>query len=79
VGLIAVAPYHPESRWRPRQLSPGQAALALLANVVPVRQRPDDALAALQPAVLRAVALKGRTGDAAETAAALLRSLDGGR
>jgi len=76
VGLIAVAPYQPGGRWRPQRLSSGHAALALLANAIPARYRPAAALAALEPAVLRAVALKGRRGEATETAAALLRHLE---
>jgi hypothetical protein len=75
VGLIAVSQYQSGASWRPRQLSPGQAALALLANTVPARRRPEAALAALQPVVSCAAALKGRRGEADETAAVLLRTL----
>jgi hypothetical protein len=79
VGLVALSHYQPGARWRPRLLSPGQAALALLANAVPVRHRPAAALAAVQPAVMRALTLKGKRGEAEDTAAALLRRLEEGR
>jgi hypothetical protein len=76
VGLVALSLYKAGARWRPRRLSPGQAALALLGNTVPARHRPDAVFAALHPSVTHAVALRGRRGEADETAAALLRTLD---
>jgi len=76
VGLIAVSNYRSGARWRPRRLSPGQAVLALLANTVPARRRPADALAALHRAVSQAVAMRGARGEALETAAAILRTLE---
>jgi len=76
VGLIAVTQYSPGARWRPRALSPGEAALALLANTVPARSRPAAALAALRHVACQATALQGKRGDAAITAEALLRRMD---
>src|SRR6266567_1082434 len=46
VGLVMVTEYKAGARWRPRQLTPGQAVLALLANTVSARRRPDKALGA---------------------------------
>jgi hypothetical protein len=43
---------------------------------VPVRRRPDASLRALERAIAGTVVLKGRRGDAAETAAALLALVD---
>jgi hypothetical protein len=76
VGLIAVTEYQEGARWRPRRLSPGQAALALLANTVPVRRRPAAAVAALHQVICHATALKGARGEAERVADALLSSMD---
>jgi len=76
VGLVAAATYAPDARWRPRRLSPGRGILELLAHTVPARARPRDALGALRSAIFAAPVLKGQRGDAVETAAALLRTLD---
>jgi hypothetical protein len=73
VGLVAVTEYQTGARWRPRPLSPGQAALALLANTVPARTRPAAALSVLQRVVSQAATLKGKRGEADEVAAQLLK------
>jgi hypothetical protein len=75
VGLVAVSEYRAGARWRPRQLTPGQGILALLANTVPARERPAAALAALQQAVVHAPVLKGMRGEAAEVADLLLERI----
>jgi hypothetical protein len=77
VGLIAVTGYKPGARWRPRPLTPGPAALALLANTVPARSRPAAALAALQQVVTHATALKGWRGEAEATVEAILNGVQG--
>ena len=76
VGLVVMSEYKPGSRWRPRGLSPGQAVLALLANTVSARLRPQLALRTLEKAVSHAPALKGTRGEAEETAESLLNGLD---
>jgi hypothetical protein len=76
LGLVVAARYAPHARWRPRRLSPGRALLEVLRHTVPARTRPRDTLAALRPAVSSAPVFKGARGDAAETAAALLETLD---
>src|SRR5262249_46651795 len=35
LGMIVLTEYRPGARWRPRRLSPGQAALAVIENTVP--------------------------------------------
>src|SRR5262245_30093797 len=45
VGLVLITRYVNGGRFRPRALSPGRAALALLANTLPVRSRPATVLA----------------------------------
>jgi hypothetical protein len=76
IGLIAFSAYHPEARWRPVPLSPGQGLLALIPHTVPVRRRPQASLAALQRAVEGARVLKASRGQAEGTAAWLLRHVD---
>jgi hypothetical protein len=77
VGLVLVSEYKPNARWRPRQLSPGKGALALLAHTVPARRRPERALRTIQQVVSRAPVLKGLRGEAEAVVAALVKSLDG--
>ena len=67
---MAVSAYRDGARWRPRRLTPGQGVLALLANTVPARDRPAEALAALQRVVSTAPVLKGSRGEAADVKSA---------
>lgn len=64
VGLIVVTNYRPEAVWRPRLLSPGEAALALLANTACARTRPGFALKTFRQVTRRALTLKGERGGA---------------
>jgi hypothetical protein len=77
VGVVMVTHYEEGARWRPRKLSAAEGALEMLANTVPARTRPEAALAALKAAAQGAEILKGKRGDARETAAALIARLDG--
>ena len=76
VGLVAVCTYKEGAKWRPRSLSAGQGALALLANTVPARRNPERALAAIQRVVSSAPVMKGTRGDAASVACSILKTLD---
>lgn len=77
VGLVVVSEYKAGARWRPRRLSAGQGALALLNNTVSIRRQPEEALAALQEVVFRAPVIKGSRGEARNIIDSLLDSLDG--
>jgi hypothetical protein len=76
VGLVVVSEYRAGARWRPRTLSPGLGALALLSNTVPARRAPERALVALERVVARAPVLKSRRGEAAAAAPIILRALE---
>jgi hypothetical protein len=76
VGLVVVSEYKPGARWRPRTLSPGQAALALLANTVSARFQPREALATLKRAVGRAPVLTGARGGVEEVVETMLTELE---
>ena len=76
VGLVMVTEYKAGARWKPRQLSGGQAVLALLANTVSARRRPEKALGALQRAVADAPTLKGVRGEAEALAPSILARME---
>jgi hypothetical protein len=75
VGLIAVASYRAGARWQPSPLSPGKGLLELLPHTVPARFRTEVTLATLTRVVSDALILKGKRGDAQQTAEALLQRL----
>lgn len=64
VKLVVVSKYKPGTKWRPRQLSAGEGALALLSNTVSARREPETALVALNQAVSKATIVKGDRGEA---------------
>ena len=72
VGLVAITSYRPDGRWRPRELSGGRAALAMLASTISARSQPQLALKLLARIARKAVVLKGNRGEAAQTAAEIL-------
>jgi hypothetical protein len=74
VGLIVVSRYRAGARWRPRRLSAGQGALALLANTIPARKRPEAAFATLKQVVPAAHILKGVRGEARDVVDSILQS-----
>ncbi|HYP26528.1 MAG TPA: hypothetical protein VE262_07415 [Blastocatellia bacterium] len=76
VGLVVVSQYRQGRRWRPRRLSRGEGALALLANTVSARVRPEKALSTFQRVVTEAPIIKGVRGEAGEVVEAIFRGLD---
>ena len=60
IGLVVATSYREGARWRPRQLLPGRAVMALLAHTVSVRRKPERALTALRQVVADASVIKGR-------------------
>jgi hypothetical protein len=76
VGLVIVSEYKSGARWRPQTLSAGQGALALLANTVSARSKPETALSTLRHVVTHAPVLSGKRGEAKEMAASLLAMLN---
>jgi hypothetical protein len=75
VGLVVSSHYKAGTRWRPRPLSAGEAAMELLANTIPARGRPKAVLATLSQALAHAQALKGNRGEADIVAPRLLEAL----
>jgi hypothetical protein len=75
VGLIVVSRYKAGAKWRPRQLSPGKGALALLDNTVSIRRQPERAFETVERIVATAPVLKGQRGEAKEIVMPLLQSV----
>jgi len=76
LGLVLVGGFKAGVRWRPRPISSGQAALALLANAVSVRRNPEQALATLQKAVVRGESIQGMRGEAGEIVTSILQRIE---
>ena len=72
VGLVVASTYKPGAHWRPRNLSPGLAVLALLSHALPARRQPRMALEVLQRAVKRARVVKSSRGEAREVVDSIL-------
>jgi hypothetical protein len=72
VGWILVTQYRPAEMWEPRDLTHGQAILALLANAAAARYQPGFLFATFRAAVRGSVALQGVRGDATAFAHHLL-------
>lgn len=76
VGHVIATQYADGATWKPRELSEGEAVLAMLAHTVPARRDPATVLEVLDRVARRAVALKGARGDADEAAARILARID---
>jgi hypothetical protein len=74
-GLIVETKYVPGSRWAPEELGRGAAALALLVNAVPTRDRTEATVQVVGRAAEGATLLKGDRGEADEAAPLLLAAL----
>jgi hypothetical protein len=64
VGLVVMSVFRSGGEWRPRRLSPGRGALAMLANTVAARRIPQVALATLHQVVTRARVIASERGEA---------------
>jgi hypothetical protein len=73
VGLVVMSEYKPEAKWRPRTLSAGQGALALLANTVAARRQPETTFATLRQVVAGAPVIQSARGEAREIVDSLLQ------
>jgi hypothetical protein len=75
-GLVVFCQYKSGALWRPRLLSPGRAALMLLANAAAARRKPKAALKTLQKVVLQAPVLKGTRGEASSIVRSIMAVLE---
>lgn len=72
ISTILVSTYRPGVEWLPSTLSAGEGVLAMLANTVPARSRPAEALRAISRAVEGATVLEGDRGEASSVVSQLL-------
>jgi hypothetical protein len=64
IGLILFTQYKRGAQWKPKRLSPGQAAFELLMSTIPTRRQPELAMGTLYQIASSAVVLKGIRGEA---------------
>jgi len=75
LAAVVVTRYRPGAEWQPERVSTGQGVLALLANTVPARERPQESLRAVSRAAAGAIVLDGDRGEAGSAAQAMLDAL----
>ena len=78
VGLVIVSRYKAGRRWRPRPLTAGEGALAMLENTVSARREPQAALSTLRLALARSLVFKGIRGEAEQVVDFIFATLDKG-
>jgi hypothetical protein len=76
VGAIVVTSFRPGAEWKPRRLSAGEGALALLGNAVPVQERPSEVMRSSAQATRDALVIESERGEADAVAPLLLAELD---
>lgn len=76
IGLVALTAYKSGARWRPRTLSAGRGALAIVDNTVSMRRQPEKALLAIHRAVSESVIIKGTRGEAASVTDEILKWIE---
>ncbi len=76
LGMIVITTYKQGAEWKPKRLSPGAGAMALLANAVPAMERPEEVMQAISRAARDAVVIEGDRGEADEVAPLLLEALE---
>lgn len=76
VGAVVATRYEAGASWSPRLISPGEGVLALMSNTVRAQTAPARVMRVLARVTETAATLEGVRGEAAETAAHLLRDLD---
>jgi len=73
LALVVLTRYQSGACLQPQTVSPGEALLALLANTMSARRRPELVLTSLQRALTGGRVVAGPRGEAGETAEQLLR------
>ena len=76
LSLVAVVTYRQGAVWQPNRLSAGEGAMALLANAVPARERPEQVIRTISRAVEGATVIEGERGEAEAIAPLLLTELE---
>jgi hypothetical protein len=77
IARVVVTNYRRGAEWKPRKLSAGESAMALLAHTVPAQSRPEQSMRHLTRAVRNAEAFESERGEADELARILIDELSG--
>lgn len=72
IGLVVMTHYRAGAAWQPVELSPGEGALAILANTIGARRWPHLALSVIGTVAERARVLSSPRGDARALAGTIL-------
>lgn len=72
IGLVVMTHFRAGALWQPVELSPGEGALAIMANTIAARRWPQLALAVIGTVVERAPVLSTPRGDARALAGTIL-------
>jgi hypothetical protein len=75
LGLVVFTHYRPGATWRPKPMSSGQAALALLSNTMGARSRARSSLRSISRALDGCVALQGERGEASDIVDRMLKAV----
>jgi hypothetical protein len=77
VGAVVATSYHPGAEWRPRRLSRGEGALALLSHAVAAQHRTEQAMRVINRALAHDPVMVASDRDEADAVApSLLAALD---
>jgi hypothetical protein len=76
LGMIVITTYKAGAEWRPKRLSGGAGALALLSNAVPAQERPKEVMEAVARAASKAEAIESDRDEAEQIAPLLLAELE---
>lgn len=76
IGYVIATQFRPRTRWKPKPVTKGLGALALLANTVAARRDPAATLSTLTRAVADAEILKSDRGEAREVVESVLDELE---
>jgi hypothetical protein len=76
LGAIVITSYRADAEWRPRRVTGGEGAMALLANAVPAKERPAQVMRVISRAAEGAIAIESDRGEADAIAPLLLAELE---
>ena len=76
VGMVVITEFKKGAKWNPKVLNPGEGALELLNNAVPIRRDPQFALPILGNAAKDALAFRSKRGEAKDVAPLIIDLLD---
>lgn len=76
VGMVLVTEYQAKARWNPKFLSAANGIIEVIKHTVPIRQNPQFTLEVLNKIAAKAVFVKSKRGDVAQSADLILKFID---